>query len=92
MAERPAVPCVAPAPGARSRTEERLRELTTALGARAHRYELERAWPRESLADYARLGGWRWGIPPEHGGEALFFCVWSASELVRAGTVDALGE
>jgi len=48
-----------------------LETLTTRLKARAHDYELQGEWPRDSLDAYSELSAWRWSVPPEYGGQGL---------------------
>ena len=51
--------------------EDLLEKLTAALAARARQYDLSGEWPAESLRTFGEVGGWRWGVPRQYGGDEL---------------------
>lgn len=57
--------------GMRLPGDEDLRRVTASLDEWAGEYDRSGAWPERSVGLLARIGGWRWNIPMEFGGDPL---------------------
>jgi len=60
-------------------TGQQLAELSSALATLGGEYDATGAWPEQSIALLAQMGGWRWNVPARYGGEPL-----SHRDLLRA--------
>lgn len=67
-------------------TDGQLAELTRSLDAWGGEYDASSVWPVQSVELLGRMGGWRWNVPAEYGGEPL-----THRDLLRAYAALAAG-
>jgi len=52
-------------------SDESLQELTRSLESWGGEYDVRGVWPERSVELLGRMGGWRWNVPAQYGGDPL---------------------